>query len=367
MKQFKIISVLLCCVASGWADEASKTSEPITAAPPVSAPTTSTSSADLKELQELITLLRAHYADRDSLSDKAITSAAMEGVLRRLGPGAHILSQAEAAKSADENAPAIAKQRVFTPSVGYVRIGTFHPGVAATVEETLGKLAKQKLNGLILDLRFANGHDFGEAAALAGLFVDKEKPLICLQAADGTTTRRFDNPREPTFANLPLILLVNGDTRGAPEALAGVLQQYKRALIIGNPSAGECFSQTDLPLGDGKVLRLATARVVVAHGTTLWPRSVEPTIVVKIEPVEEKAIVFETSPKKEKKPVYAAGSIRSEAELLSIYETDGESPPRAASPELQEQTDDPVLQRALDVLSAWHTFQPAPTKPASTP
>ena len=359
MKLFLRYIVLLICLAVAYADEPKQTN----AAPPASAPTPT----DLKDLQELISLLRTHYADPSALTNAMFNDAAIGGILHQLGPGVQLLPKTDVNPLPDKGAVAIAKQHLYSPAIGYLRIQTLQEGASKAVADAIAKWADQKLTGLVLDLRFADGRNFGEAAEIAGLFIPKDKPLFRLQGANPTDVQTFVNSREPLYAAIPLIVLVNHSTRGAPEALAGVLQQDKRGLIIGNPTAGEAFVQTDIPFHEKTVLRLATSKVVLASGTELWRKSLEPEIMVKVEPDEGKEFVLGTAPKKESKPVYATGNIRSEAELLSVYQPNGESPPPKPSPELGEQTDDPVLQRALDVISALRAFRPTLNTPAAKP
>ena len=351
MKWNKLFAVVTLSAVFATAEEAAK--------PPVP--------PDLKQLQQIITVLQEHYADQKSLTNESISAAAVEGVLHKLGPTAQVLPAAEAAKPADAGALMIAKQRTFLPAIGYVRIGVFQSGLAKAMADSLNQLVEKKVNGLIVDLRFANGRDFEEAAAVAGLFVAKDKPLLELRSPEGAVLKKLNNANDPLFSTLPIVLVVNGGTAGAPEAFAGILQQYKRALIMGAATSGEAFVRTDLPLDKDNVLRLATTKVAVAQGSDLWRKPIDPEIRVKIDPAEERAFVSETAPKKPAKPLHSEGGIHSEAELLSIYQTNVD-PTTAKQPiEQAEQTDDPALQRALDVLSAWRTFQPAGNPAPSSP
>ncbi len=329
-----------------------------------------TKPADLKDLQKLIALLRQHYADRDTLTEATLSEAAIEGLLRKLTPTVQLVSPDSPANA---NPPtAIAKQRSFNPSVAYLRIGSLSSGAAKQIEDAVAKSMETKTEGVILDLRFAEGQDYREAATVAGLFVAKDLPLLTVQSI-GADPQKIYNTRDPVMPTTPLILLINSSTRGAPEALAATLQSHKRALVVGRDSAGEAFVQSEMPI-NGRVLRLASGKVTVASGVDLWRRPVEPQIAVRTDPAEERGIVFETALKREKKQARVTGFIRSEAELIAQHnpdpkKTNGQGKESflqtAAKPSVdpEEQTDDPVLQRALDVLSAWKTFKPMSPNP----
>lgn len=322
---------------------------------------------NLEELQKLIFLLRTHYADRAALSDAEIAAAAAAGVLQRLGATAQMLSLGEG-KSAEETA-VIGKQGMFKPATAYLRVAALRKNAAEEIKVALSKMTvEQPLEGMILDLRFANGDSFEDAAAVAGLFLARSKPLFVLENTNLGQKERFENTRDPLFPQTPLVVLINGETRGAVEALAATLQLHKRALLIGRASAAQCFATSDLPLDDGKLLRLATRKVALKEGETLWARPVEPEIAVRVALEEERGMVFGTAPKREKKPAPVTSVFpRSEAELLSAYESPAEPRPARPATTLEEQTDDPVLQRALDVLSAWRMFQPSSKAAASGP
>jgi hypothetical protein len=349
MKTLNYILALLACWGQVNADEA-----PRIAGMP-----------NLDDYHQVISVLRSHYADTGSLNDQTLSAAAIEGLLGKLGPGTKLLTASEAA-SLGATESAVASQKKYAPEIAYVRVGTISSGSTKTVEEALLKLDNPKLSGWIIDLRFTTGNDYHEAATLAGLFIEKDKTLLTLKKNNGEVFQKFDNAQEPRFARTPLIVLVNGNTQGAAEAVAAIFQQYKRGLLIGHSTAGESFGLADFPFKDGHILRIPTLRVLVAQGVDLWRKPVEPELCVKIDPAEEKGIVLGTSPRPKRPAPTNEGGIRSEAELISLFNGSGDTTPKATQ-EVKEQTDDLVLARALDVLNAWNTFHPSSHPAALAP
>ena len=84
-------------------------------------------------------------------------------------------------------------------------------------------------------------------------------------------------------------MLVNHKTADAAEALAAVLRQDARALILGSTTAGEATIGKDFPLKNGQYLRIATAGVKLGNGTSLSATGLKPDISITLDPEEEQA------------------------------------------------------------------------------
>jgi len=88
------------------------------------------------------------------------------------------------------------------------------------------------------------------------------------------------------------MLLVNRQTRGSAEVLAGALRAQDRGIVIGGPTAGSAVAWEDVKLSDGRVLRLATAKITFPKGSDVFPGGIVPDILVKIDPKTEREAVF---------------------------------------------------------------------------
>jgi len=119
-------------------------------------------------------------------------------------------------------------------------------GCADDVAKEIIKLKKENIEGLILDLRYNGGGSMLEAIALAGIFIDSG-PVGMTRDKEGKIYTMKDVNRGSVYDG-PLILLINGFTASASEMLAGTLQDYHRALIVGSPSFGKATAQVVLPL-----------------------------------------------------------------------------------------------------------------------
>ena len=140
--------------------------------------------------------------------------------------------------------------------VGFISLPAFYTdwngeeggnnGCADDVAKEIIKLKKENIEGLILDLRYNGGGSMLEAIALAGIFIDAG-PVGMTRDKEGKIYTMKDINRGSVYDG-PLILLINGFTASASEMLAGTLQDYHRALVLGSPSFGKATAQIVLPL-----------------------------------------------------------------------------------------------------------------------
>jgi carboxyl-terminal processing protease len=140
--------------------------------------------------------------------------------------------------------------------VGFISLPAFYTdwngeeggnnGCADDVAKEIIKLKKENIEGLILDLRYNGGGSMLEAISLAGIFIDAG-PVGMTRDKEGKIYTMKDVNRGSVYDG-PLILLINGFTASASEMLAGTLQDYHRALIVGSPSFGKATAQVVLPL-----------------------------------------------------------------------------------------------------------------------
>ncbi|MFQ3593995.1 MAG: S41 family peptidase [Gemmataceae bacterium] len=131
--------------------------------------------------------------------------------------------------------------------LAYIRLGQLRRGAAEELHEQLRTLKLCGVQGLILDLRWAPGGYLNEAVEVADLFLgDRVLATVRMRQRDDTVYRGNDSP---IFDNLPVVLLVNGDTQGGAELIAAALQDHGRAIVVGQRTRGKATIQTPLGLG----------------------------------------------------------------------------------------------------------------------
>ncbi|OFZ22377.1 MAG: hypothetical protein A2X94_00060 [Bdellovibrionales bacterium GWB1_55_8] len=167
------------------------------------------------------------------------------------------------------------------PGFGYVRLTSFNENAAADVEKAIQKLEKNhKLKGLVFDLRTNPGGLLDQAVEVASLFVD-DGPIV-------STIGRNKDQKEVKYArkgkarkDLPVAVLVNANTASAAEIVAGALQDYNRAIIMGQPTFGKGSVQTVVDLGQELGLKLTIARYYTPSGRSIQEKGVMPDIVLE--------------------------------------------------------------------------------------
>lgn len=138
--------------------------------------------------------------------------------------------------------------------VGWINLSNFYADMengtvstSADVERLLRRLMKEKIDGLVLDLRDNGGGSLDEAIKLTGLFVPSG-PVVQAKDWRGSITWRDSDNAKPVYDG-PMIVLVNKASASASEILAAALQDYRRALIVGDQSTfGKGTVQTILPV-----------------------------------------------------------------------------------------------------------------------
>jgi carboxyl-terminal processing protease len=143
-----------------------------------------------------------------------------------------------------------------TQTIGYLSLPAFYTdfddpqnnvkGCANDVAKAILLLKKENINGLILDLRYNGGGSMQEAMDLSGIFIDAGPVGQATYTGNKLVTLKDVN--RGTVYDGPLLLLVNGASASASEMVAGTLQDYHRAVIMGTPTYGKATSQVIMPL-----------------------------------------------------------------------------------------------------------------------
>ena len=306
---------------------------------------------DFKQVYELL------RANLPGVTDTGLNSAAVTGLLSQLhgratlvgGPGETTVSPGK---------KALVKSAVLESNVAYLHVGQVGDDLANQLSTAYHALtATNKVVGMALDLRFADGNDYAAAVATADLFVTKKVPLLKWSKE----VEESQPAGEPIPG--PLMVLVNSETTGAAEALAAALREADAGLIIGNPTAGLAMTTMDFPLKNGEHLRIATNPVKLGSGVVI--SHVSPDIAVTVSPDDERAYLKNpygalaqngTSSPVDTNDFLPFVDHTSEADLVREKLKDGEDegailPAHSkSSPKPAPVIQDPVLARAVDLI-----------------
>ncbi len=150
---------------------------------------------------------------------------------------------------------------------GYIRISTFQGPVAKNVKLALSGFqhSAKHLDGIILDLRSNPGGLLNSAVHVSDLFLTKEQlkrydnRIVSIKGRAKESNEIFRVKGSDILKDVPVVVLINGGTASASEIVAGALQDYRRAIIVGTRSFGKGSVQTVIPLGKDTAVKLTTA------------------------------------------------------------------------------------------------------------
>src|SRR6266403_80699 len=154
---------------------------------------------------------------------------------------------------------------MLKPGVGYIRLSGFNETTDREIADSLRQLNASSLDGLILDMRGNPGGLLNEAVAVGDMFLDKNQ-LIVSHHGRASTERRYYAVRGNQGDNVPLVILVNGNSASATEIVSGAVQDHDRGLIVGETTFGKGLVQTVTPLSENTGLALTTARYYTPSG-----------------------------------------------------------------------------------------------------
>ena len=161
----------------------------------------------------------------------------------------------EVKRERTDEATAVPVAFMLDAQTGYARITTFaNSKVADDLHDALGRLEKQGMKRLVLDIRDNGGGSVDQAAAVAGEFLPKGAIVYMSQTkkkSDLPDTARVERSFFSHEKRYPMVLLVNKGSASASELLAGALQDHDRALIVGHTSFGKSLVMSAFYLPDG--------------------------------------------------------------------------------------------------------------------
>ena len=255
-------------------------------------------------------------------------------------------------------------------NIGYVRLTQFQESTGRDLSKVLKQFKEQKLQSTILDLRNNPGGLLTAAVEVSEQFLPGGKLVVYTKGRESKKDEWIAKGKDQ-MDDSPMIVLVNEGSASASEIVAGALQDYGRAVIVGTTSFGKGSVQTILPLGDGSGLRLTTAKYYTPKGRSIQSTGITPDIVVKPQPPAIVAKAGETkSGEKEGESKQAKLAVvpgkeqpaqngKGQEEGTPKSGTMPQLPPVDASgdPSLEQ---DIQLQKAVEMLKTWKIFKELP-------
>ena len=173
-------------------------------------------------------------------------------------------------------------QRLPGTEIADVRLANFDDQAAADLRQALQAIQRQRLRGLILDLRDNPGGDLDAAVAVASEFLTNGDVLLVKDAKGKITPMPVK--RGGLAPDLPMAVLVNGGTASASEIVAGALDDAHRAVLVGETTFGTGTVLREFPLVNGSALMLAVQEWLTPKGHSFWHKGITPELKVALAP-----------------------------------------------------------------------------------
>lgn len=173
--------------------------------------------------------------------------------------------------------------------IGYIYIMEFDEITTQQFETALNALKAQGMKGLVVDIRDNPGGLLTTVCDMLDLFLDEGLIVYTLDKYD---TKEEIKATKGSIGNIPMAVLINGNSASASEIFSGALQDYGLATIVGTQSFGKGIVQSVLPLGDGSAIKLTVSTYYTPKGRSIHGEGVTPDVEVELaEELWQKAVI----------------------------------------------------------------------------
>ncbi|HWQ70624.1 MAG TPA: S41 family peptidase [Patescibacteria group bacterium] len=240
------------------------------------------------------------------------------------------------------------KVKALGDGVAYVRISAFQERTGKDLQKAIEQLGQNGMSAMVLDLRNNPGGLLNQAVQVSDLFLDQGQLIVYTEGRIKNQDLRFSAEHGAQIPKVPMVVLVNGGSASASEIVAGALQDWKRAVVLGTKTFGKGSVQTVVPLSDGSGLRLTTAKYFTPKGRSIHGTGLVPDIIVEApRPVMAKA---QGGPaEKESEPGKERPERRQEKK---ISEEEGDVTLQIGKREGPDPSTDVQLKQAMEILKA---------------
>jgi len=150
--------------------------------------------------------------------------------------------------------------------VGYISFVKFNEKASEEVKDAYLDLIDEGMKKLIIDVRSNPGGLLNEAVEITNFFVPKDKVVVTTKAKTKKESATYKTRNDPLNLDIPLTILINNRSASASEILAGSLQDYDRAVVIGERSFGKGLVQRYKPLSYGTQMKLTISKYYTPSG-----------------------------------------------------------------------------------------------------
>jgi len=254
--------------------------------------------------------------------------------------------------------------QILEDGIGYIRLVEFRENTARQMDIALNKLLDEGMNAFILDLRNNPGGLLDVAVKVSEKFIEPNKMVVYTKGRKEFQNMEFLSKSRSPLTDLPMVVLINGGSASGSEIVAGCLQDYRRALIVGMQSFGKGSVQTVIPLSDGSAIRMTTSKYFTPLGKEIHGKGVTPDIEVE-ESLGRTANEPENPEQEKIKEVFEKVE-KKKNKKDDVKKKKEEDQADTEIRELKDYKSDNQLMRAIDVLKAVKIYNIGSSKNAAS-
>lgn len=172
--------------------------------------------------------------------------------------------------------------KMLDDEIAYIQITKFEELTHTQFKTALEKSEAQNAKGVVLDLR----NNPGGLLRIAKEIVDELIPEGIIVSTKDKNGKSIEYYADKNYADISMVVLINGNSASASEVVAGALKDYGRAKMVGETSYGKGVVQTVIPLSDGSALKLTTSQYFTPNGICIQGIGIEPDVKVGL-PIEK--------------------------------------------------------------------------------
>ena len=173
-------------------------------------------------------------------------------------------------------------------NIAYIEVQQFYDNTPAEFKEAIEDVRAQGAKGIIFDLRDNPGGLLNAVADMCD-YVMGEGTIVTVEDRDGRVLNDYESDEEQQI-NLPIVVLVNGNSASASEIFTGALKDSGKAKIVGTQTFGKGIVQSVIPLSDGTAIKLTIAKYFTPNGNDIHEIGIEPDYVVELPDGRENAV-----------------------------------------------------------------------------
>lgn len=166
-------------------------------------------------------------------------------------------------------------------NIGYLYISEFDGVTTEQTKNAINDLVKQGMQSIIVDLRDNPGGRLDVIEDIMDMFISKDKLLMYMKTKAGERTEYYSET-VGMIPDMPMAMLINGNSASASELFCGAMQCYDRATLVGTTTFGKGIVQSIFPLGDGTALKLTTAKYYLPNDENIHEVGVKPDVTVEL-------------------------------------------------------------------------------------